>query len=131
VPQLSAVRRHRQVQGVNDRHGHATGDLVLQQLGQRLTGLLRSQDVCARVGGDEFVVLCVDTEPHQAEAIAHRLRAAVAEPFAVDGHTINITAAVGVSASDLARSTRADAIGLLRQADERMYEAKRKRPCDS
>jgi PAS domain S-box-containing protein len=101
---------------VNDRHGHATGDLVLQQLAQRLTGLLRPQDMCARVGGDEFVVLCVDAEPQQAEAI-------------VDGHTVNITAAVGVSASDVARSTCADGTGLLRQADERMYEAKRGRPC--
>jgi GGDEF domain-containing protein len=85
--------------------------------------------VCARLGGDEFVVLCVDTEPHQAEAIADRLRAAVAEPFVVEGRMIGITAAVGVSASDVPRSTCADANGLLRQADERMYEAKRKRPC--
>ena len=116
---------------VNDRYGHTSGDLLLQQLAQRLTGLLRQQDICARVGGDEFVVLCVDTEPHHAAAIADRLRAAVAEPFTVDGHTINITAAVGVSASNVGRSTCADATGLLRQADERMYEAKRRRPGDS
>ncbi|HEY0812516.1 MAG TPA: diguanylate cyclase [Pseudonocardia sp.] len=116
---------------INDRHGHAAGDQILQQLARRLTALLRPQDVCARMGGDEFVVLCVDTDPRQAEAIADRLRAAVAEPFAVDGHTINITVAVGVSAFDVARSTRADAHGLLRQADERMYEAKRSRPVES
>jgi diguanylate cyclase (GGDEF)-like protein/PAS domain S-box-containing protein len=113
---------------VNDRHGHIAGDLVLQQLAQRLTALLRPQDVCARLGGDEFVVLCVDTEPHQADAIADRLRAAVAEPFTVDGRTIEITAAVGVGATGVARSTPVDANGLIRQADERMYEAKRRRP---
>jgi diguanylate cyclase (GGDEF)-like protein len=84
--------------------------------------------VCARLGGDEFVVLCVDTEPHQADAIADRLRAAVAEPFTVDGHTIEITAAVGVGATGVPRTARVDANGLIRQADERMYEAKRRRP---
>ncbi len=85
----------------------------------------------ARVGGDELVVLCVDTDPHQADAIADRLRAAVPEPFTIDGQRISITAAVGVGASDVAHSTRADANLLLRQADERIYEAKRRRPRDS
>ena len=110
---------------VNDRHGHAVGDQLLQQLARRLTTLLRPQDVCARLGGDEFVVLCVDTEPHQADAIAERLRAAVAEPFTIEGLAITITAAIGVSASDV--TTAIDPARLLRQADERMYEAKRRR----
>ena len=110
---------------VNDRYGHAVGDQLLQQLAQRLTALVRPQDVCARLGGDEFVVLCVDTQPHQAEAIAERLRAAVAEPFAIEGRAISITAAIGVSASDI--TTAIDPALLLRQADERMYEAKRRR----
>jgi diguanylate cyclase (GGDEF)-like protein/PAS domain S-box-containing protein len=110
---------------VNDQYGHAVGDQLLQQLAQRLTALLRPQDVCARLGGDEFVVLCVDTQPHQAETIAERLRAAVAEPFAIEGLAITITAAIGVSASDV--TTAIDPAHLLRQADERMYEAKRRR----
>jgi diguanylate cyclase (GGDEF)-like protein/PAS domain S-box-containing protein len=110
---------------VNDQYGHAVGDQLLQQLAQRLTALLRPQDVCARLGGDEFVVLCVDTQPHQAEAIAERLRAAVAEPFAIEGAAITITAAIGVSASDV--TTAIDPALLLRQADARMYEAKRRR----
>ena len=110
---------------VNDQYGHAVGDQLLQQLAQRLTALLRPQDVCARLGGDEFVVLCVDTQPHQAEAIAERLRTAVAQPFAIEGLAITITAAIGVSASDV--TTAIDPAHLLRQADERMYEAKRRR----
>ena len=110
---------------VNDQYGHAVGDQLLQQLAQRLTALLRPQDVCARLGGDEFVILCVDTQPHQAEAIAERLRAAVAEPFAIEGLAITITAAIGVSASDV--TTAIDPALLLRQADARMYEAKRRR----
>jgi diguanylate cyclase (GGDEF)-like protein/PAS domain S-box-containing protein len=110
---------------INDRHGHAVGDQLLQQLARRLTALLRPQDVCARLGGDEFVVLCVDTKPHQAEAIAERLRSAIAVPFTIEGRAITITAAVGISASDV--TTAIDPAHLLRQADERMYEAKRRR----
>ena len=112
---------------VNDRLGHAAGDQVLQQLARRLAALVRPQDVCARLGGDEFVVLCVDTEPHQAEAIAERLRAAVAEPLTVDGREFSVTATVGLSASGITPPNATDASRLLRQADERMYEAKRRR----
>jgi len=112
---------------VNDRLGHAAGDQVLQQLARRLAALVRPQDVYARLGGDEFVVLCVDTEPHQAEAIAERLRAAVAEPLTVDGREFSVTATVGLSASGITPPNATDASRLLRQADERMYEAKRRR----
>ena len=105
---------------VNDQYGHAVGDQLLQQLAQRLTALLRPQDVCARLGGDEFVVLCVATHPPQAEAIDGG-----AEPFAIEGLAITVTAAIGVSASDV--TTAIDPALLLRQADARMYEAKRRR----
>ena len=73
----------------------------------------------------------IDSPTQSARGAAvrgNRLRAAVAEPFTVDGHTIEITAAVGVGATGVARTARVDANGLIRQADERMYEAKRRRP---
>ena len=111
---------------VNDRHGHAVGDQLLQELARRLTAQLRPEDVCARLGGDEFAVLCVDTEPQQALAIADRLRATVATPFAIEERAITVTAAIGVSTAGAARSSATDASHLLRLADERMYEAKRR-----
>ncbi len=109
---------------VNDLHGHAAGDEFLRELARRITAVLRPDDICARLGGDEFVVLCADTDPEQADAIAERLRAAAAEPFTVDGRTIRLTAAVGISTSPVARSQPVAAADLLRQADQRMYEAK-------
>ena len=107
---------------VNDRFGHAAGDAVLTQLAQRIIALLRTGDVAARLGGDEFAVLCDDTEPQHAVSIAERLRMAAAEPFVVDGSTIKLSAAVGCCATD-----HTDPAALLREADRRMYEGKRRR----
>lgn len=118
---------------VNDQHGHHVGDQVLRQLADRLTVLLRPDDTAARLGGDEFAVLCVATAPQHAEAIAERLRAAAAEPFTVDGHTLTLSAAVGhTTIASRADTTieRTDAADLLRQADQRMYEVKRLRTRD-
>ena len=107
---------------VNDRFGHAAGDAVLTQLAQRIVALLRAGDVAARLGGDEFAVLCDDTEPQHAVSIAERLRMAAAEPFVVDGSTIRLSAAVGCCETD-----HTDPTALLREADRRMYEGKRRR----
>jgi len=109
---------------VNDTHGHAAGDLVLQQLAQRLTAMLRPGDTAARLGGDEFTVLCEDLEPAQAELVAERLRAAAAEPFTVHGHRVQLTAAVGISTS-VQQSDTFDPAALLQRADQHMYHAKR------
>jgi diguanylate cyclase (GGDEF)-like protein/PAS domain S-box-containing protein len=106
---------------VNDRFGHAAGDAVLVQLAQRITTILRAGDTAARLGGDEFAVLCDDIEPQHAGAIAERLRAAAAEPFLVDDMEITLSAAVG---SCRARSNDPDEV--LREADRRMYETKRR-----
>ena len=101
--------------------GHAAGDAVLQQIAERITALLRAGDTAARLGGDEFAVLCDDIEPQHAGAIAERLRAAAAEPFLVDDTEITLSATVG---SYGARSADPDEV--LREADRRMYERKRR-----
>jgi diguanylate cyclase (GGDEF)-like protein/PAS domain S-box-containing protein len=106
---------------VNDRFGHAAGDAVLTQLAHRIVALLRAGDTAARLGGDEFVVLCEDAEPRHAASIAQRLRAAAAEPFLIDNTAVCLSAAVGSSPAHLA-----DPAELLREADRRMYETKRR-----
>jgi diguanylate cyclase (GGDEF)-like protein/PAS domain S-box-containing protein len=116
---------------VNDRFGHTTGDRVLQQLAERFTALLRPEDTAARLGGDEFAVLCVDMEPRHGAQVAERLRAAAAEPFVIDGHTISITAAVGVSTSEAVDPTDPGAAAMLHEADRAMYEQKQRRAEDS
>lgn len=111
---------------VNDTHGHGAGDAVLQQLARRLSAILRPGDTAARLGGDEFVVLCEDTDSEQAEVVAGRLRDAAAEPFTLDGHTVLLTAAVGVTTSDvdLDGLGQLDPETMLRRADRQMYAAK-------
>jgi diguanylate cyclase (GGDEF)-like protein/PAS domain S-box-containing protein len=121
---------------VNDRHGHTAGDDVLRQLARRLTALLRPDDTAARLGGDEFAVLCVAIPPRHADTIADRLRGAAAQPFTADGHTITLSAAVGhatIAPTPAGANGTAtpDPVELLRQADQRMYQAKRRpRPHD-
>jgi diguanylate cyclase (GGDEF)-like protein len=109
---------------VNDRYGHAVGDVVLQQLAQRIVALLRPEDTAARLGGDEFAVFCVDVEPQHCGRVADRLRAAAARPFLVDGHSISITAAVGFGTSASVGPAPVDGVALLQQADRHMYEQK-------
>jgi diguanylate cyclase (GGDEF)-like protein/PAS domain S-box-containing protein len=106
---------------VNDRFGHAAGDVVLTQLAHRIVALLRAGDTAARLGGDEFAVLCDDTEPRHAASIADRLRVVAAEPFLIEGTRVCLSAAVGSSPARVA-----DPAELLREADRRMYETKRR-----
>jgi diguanylate cyclase (GGDEF)-like protein/PAS domain S-box-containing protein len=113
---------------VNDRLGHAAGDVVLAEVARRLQAAVREVDVVARLGGDEFVVLC---EGSGARAdglaeLAERLHQQVEAPVLVAGDTVSIGVSIGVAAAGPGRPCGADA--LLRLADEAMYEAKRAGP---
>jgi len=107
---------------VNDRHGHAVGDLVLRTISARLTGAVRPSDTVARLGGDEFVVLAEGTTEEGLKPLVDRLRAAVAEPVRVGALTLKVGVSIGVAAS---RDGAADAASLLAASDSAMYAAKR------
>jgi diguanylate cyclase (GGDEF)-like protein/PAS domain S-box-containing protein len=109
---------------VNDTHGHAAGDELLQQFAARLSGVLRPGDTAARLGGDEFVVLCEDTSQAQAQVISERLRAAAAWPFDLPVGRVAISASVGISTS---ADPSDDPAELVRRADVSMYAVKRSR----
>ncbi|MDQ1747512.1 MAG: diguanylate cyclase [Frankiaceae bacterium] len=106
---------------VNDTLGHAAGDEVLITVSERLRSLVRDSDVVARLGGDEFVILCeaMSTEA-EAERLAVRVVAALAEPFTVHGHTLYLGTSVGLVTLD-----GSDAQTTLRNADLAMYAAKK------
>jgi two-component system cell cycle response regulator len=110
---------------VNDVHGHAAGDAVLRQIGERAASALRGGDTIGRFGGEEFVVLLPEADASEARAIAERLRATVAaEPVAtaeVEGG-LAVTVSIGV-ATYLADGSSEQEV--LEQADEAMYLAKR------
>jgi diguanylate cyclase (GGDEF)-like protein/PAS domain S-box-containing protein len=107
--------------GINDTHGHALGDALLAEVAQRVLGSVRRDDYVVRIGGDEFlVVLNGIHELGEVEAIAEKVRAAVAEPMNLDGHDITITMSVGAS---LVRPDERIS-ELIQRADDAMYKAK-------
>lgn len=108
---------------INDNLGHGIGDCLLQQVALRLRHSLRESDTVARVGGDEFILLLRNiTDAPDALAVAQKLGAALAAPFEIEGHAIQISASVGIA---LYPEHGLGSIELLKHADEAMYEAKR------
>jgi diguanylate cyclase (GGDEF)-like protein/PAS domain S-box-containing protein len=109
---------------VNDAHGHEAGDELLRQVAQRLSSCVRENDVLARVGGDEFVVLMPGIyEPSHTDAMGDRIQAALESPFQIDGHEVTIGASVGVHLAPLS----CDPDEALRAADHAMYTIKKSR----
>ncbi|MCS6780960.1 MAG: EAL domain-containing protein [Geminicoccaceae bacterium] len=110
---------------VNDTLGHQVGDLLLQQVAERLGGPLRRTDTLARLGGDEFAVLLAPpTGLETACRVAERLVEALVAPFWVDGSRLEVGVSIGVA---LFPDHGHDLATLLEQADAAMYKAKRER----
>ena len=85
---------------VNDLHGHPVGDILLRMVADRLSGLLRTGDCAARMGGDEFVVVQSGTRhPSEADLLARRIVRAISQPYAIEGRTITIGTSVGYALS--------------------------------
>ncbi len=107
---------------VNDSLGHAAGDQLLVLAADRIARVVRAGDTVARMGGDEFVVMCEElSNPMEARQAADRIRNVLAEPFALDGEEAFVSVSIGVAVAD-ATYTCADE--LLRDADIAMYRAK-------
>ncbi|GAA2724911.1 diguanylate cyclase domain-containing protein [Cellulomonas aerilata] len=110
---------------VNDLHGHAVGDELLQAAADRLRTRLRRGDLIARLGGDEFLVIlpAVDQEEARAEGerVAGQLADALCQPLTTTRGTVSVRASIGVSAYPQDGS---DFDGLVHAADRRMYRAK-------
>ena len=107
---------------INDNAGHKTGDLVLQDVAKRLRACLRSTDICARIGGDEFVVIAtqIEQEQHVLE-IAEKLLKQLRQPVQIDQHSYELGASIGVSLHPRHGQELAE---LLEKADSAMYQVK-------
>ena len=107
---------------VNDTHGHAVGDLLLQQVATRVRGALRASDTLARIGGDEFVVLLprIGAAP-DARRVAEEILAELNRPFVSEGRTLEISGSIGVAVYP---DSGVSAEALMRSADGAMYDAK-------
>jgi len=108
---------------VNDTYGHGAGDEVLKAVAARMQSTLRESDWCARIGGDEFFVVC-QTAPSRlaAEGLAMRLNRQLAEPYSLSsGHRVRVSASIGIAAAPFdCMSTEP----LLKAADMALYESK-------
>ena len=108
---------------VNDRLGHQGGDAVLSAVAERLRANARAEDVVARWGGEEFLVVSRLADLTHATLLAERIRSAVADrPVTVHGAQLTVTASVGGTAGVVDAGTTAEA--LLAAADRNLYRAK-------
>ncbi len=107
---------------VNDTHGHSAGDDVLRETARRLLAVVRSADIVARVGGDEFVIV-FELDGSNMQLFIDRIDETLAAPFEI-GDTIRMycPASIGVATTD---GVGYDRVALLAEADRAMYEAKR------
>lgn len=109
---------------VNDTLGHNTGDLLLQEVARRLPHSVRKGDTIARFGGDEFVLLLPNIQRiHNAVVLAEKILAAFDKPFKLEGAELSIRPSIGIS---LFPRDGDQPEGLVRKADEAMYQAKQK-----
>ena len=108
---------------VNDTHGHAVGDMLLQAVANRLNGCVRETDTVARIGGDEFVVLLHSIHAaDDTDIVVGKIRQVLARPLRLDGHNLSIHPSIGVARYP---DHGTEEKQLFRHADEAMYCAKR------
>jgi diguanylate cyclase (GGDEF)-like protein/PAS domain S-box-containing protein len=107
---------------VNDTLGHPIGDLLLQEVGQRLLASVRETDTVARFGGDEFAIILFDIrDPDDAAALADKILKTIGDPFSLQGNVVHSGASVGIAVYG---PDSLDAEALLSHADVALYRAK-------
>ena len=107
---------------INDMLGHGSGDMLLQQVAQRLARCVRESDAVARLGGDEFVILLNElSSEHSAEGVTKKIQRLLQLPFILSDQKIRIGVSIGIA---LFPDHGADGMTLLEKADSAMYQAK-------
>ena len=110
---------------INDSHGHATGDILLQQIAERLATHLRATDTIARLGGDEFTILVENaTTVDEITTIAEKIKTAFTTPFDTESGEVFTTTSLGITIYPFDDQNRDE---LLKNADVAMYHAKQER----
>jgi diguanylate cyclase (GGDEF)-like protein len=106
---------------VNDRQGHGFGDELLIEVGNRLRATLRESDTVARMGGDEFVVLCEDVSDRAAASgLAQRILDAVEQPITCGQVAVAVSTSIGIAFAEIADTAEL----ILQRADTALYQAK-------
>ncbi len=130
---ISLARRHQEIcallfldmdrfKHVNDTLGHAVGDLLLREVGRRLSMTVRESDTVARLGGDEFVVILRTlADPATAADVAGKILSSVSQIHRIAGHEVNVSFSIGIA---IFPRDAQDVEELLMRADAAMYQAK-------
>lgn len=110
---------------INDTYGHQIGDFVLSTASQKLKHCIRKEDILARIGGDEFVILLNDIQNYEnAELVVKKLLSILNDPIMKNNHKLFINASIGISLYPL----NGDTIdSLIQNADHHMYTIKRQK----
>lgn len=107
---------------VNDRYGHLIGDQVMVEVAERISGAIRMDDLFARVGGDELVVVLTNLhEGKDALVVANKIHQALASPISTEVDDIYVSVSIGLTVATATDSTRA----MMKRADAALYQAKR------
>jgi two-component system cell cycle response regulator len=109
---------------INDDLGHLGGDFTLREMAACVKAVIRKEELYARYGGEEFAVVLPETTPEGAQRVAERIRSLVANhPFQYEGKPYKVTISVGIATT--AGDSSLTPGELIRQADDRLYQAKR------
>ena len=112
---------------INDELGHPMGDLVLVAFADRMRSVLRASDTAPRLGGDEFSIVCENTDRPDAEVLANRLRAAVTAPLELSGQEVSIGLSIGIGSAPGGEEPADVHEQVVRAADDAMYADKARR----
>jgi len=108
---------------INDQYGHEVGDFVLREIAKALKSLVRSEDLIVRWGGEEFLLLLVDTDLNGAQILAEKIRQTISSThYSTDQGKLAVSMSLGVDAQKVG----GDLYATLGAADRAMYEAKRR-----
>jgi diguanylate cyclase (GGDEF)-like protein len=105
---------------VNDGLGHGIGDILLVDVSERLTQVVRPGDTLARFSGDEFAIVCQAIRDHELESLVETVRRCISAPFTIATHEVTLTASIGVAPA----TPGSTAQSLIREADSAMFRAK-------
>ena len=108
---------------INDTSGHMAGDFVLKQVAQRVSAMIRAEQVFARVGGEEFAILCPEAETAKAALLAEKLRIVISdEPCKSGRFSVVVTASFGIGAASPEMQKSSE---LYEAADRALYQSKK------
>ena len=106
---------------VNDQYGHDIGDKLLQEIVKRISPSIRTEDIFARIGGDEFVLILGDIEKGALHAMTQKILDLFREPWVIEGISLMVTASIGVALFPDDGDTMKE---LMKKADKAMYRSK-------